>query len=110
MAKEIPAVDRDRPVLPSIKSFARFEPPEPPKSARLRASTIQVGAREGHSGSSYAVSSGRAHQLSPDDVFEKSSQASPMPELEQSITRAQSLPARFDELPVELASLTDRSD
>lgn len=46
--------------------------------------------------------------MSPEDVFEKRTRISPMPDLEQSLNRAQSLPARFDELPVELASLTDR--
>ncbi len=108
MAREMLAGNKDRPVLQSIKSFTRFEPPQPSNSPRLRASTIQVGAAEGHSGTSYAVSPGRASQLSPEDVFEKKTQISPMPELELSLSRAQSLPARFDELPVELASLSDR--
>lgn len=108
MAHEMPAGNRDRPVPQSIKSFTRFESPERRKSSRLRASTIQVGAAEDFSGTSYAVSPGRKSQLSPEDVFEKKAQISPMPDLEQSLSRAQSLPARFDELPVELASLTDR--
>jgi hypothetical protein len=108
MARQVPTVNRDRPVIQTIKSFTRFEPPEPSKASRLRASTIQVGAAEGRDGTSYAVSPGRASQLSPEDVFDKKAQISPMPNLEQSISRAQSLPARFDELPVELASLTDR--
>lgn len=108
MAREMSAGGRDRPVLQSIKSFTRFEPMETSKASRLRASTIQVGAAKGQSGTSYAVSPGRASQLSPEDVFEKKTQISPMPDLEQSLNRAQSLPTRFDELPVELASLTDR--
>lgn len=95
-------------MLQSIKSFTRFEPTEPSKTSRLRASTIQVAKPPGMTGTSYAVSPGRSSQFSPEDVFEKKTQISPMPDLEQSLSRAQSLPARFDELPVELASLTDR--
>lgn len=108
MARTMPAADIERPVLQSIKSFARFEPAEPSKSTRLRASTIQVGKAENLHGTSYAVSPGRVSQFSPEDVFEKRTQISPMPDLEQSLGRAQSLPLRFDELPIELASLTDR--
>ncbi|ERF74834.1 hypothetical protein EPUS_03218 [Endocarpon pusillum Z07020] len=108
MAQEMHIGTKDRPALQQIKSFTRFEPAEPSKSSRLRANTIQVRAAEGRNGTSYPVSPGRASQMSPEDVFEKKTQISPMPDLEQSLNRAQSLPARFDELPVELASLTDR--
>jgi hypothetical protein len=108
MAQEMSSGSRDRPVLQSIKSFTRFEPPEPSISSRLRASTLQVGAAAERNGTAYAVSPGRASQLSPEDVFEKKTQIGPMPDLGQSLSRAQSLPVRFDELPVELASLTDR--
>lgn len=111
MARDIPAPSRDRPVLPSIRSFTRFEPAESSKPSRLRASTVQseaLGPAGERDGTSYAVSPGRASQMSPDDIFDKNSKISPIPGLEQSLNRAQSLPARFDELPVELASLTDR--
>ena len=108
MARQTPTVNKDRPVPQSIKSFTRFEPPEPTKSSRLRASTIQIGIAQGRDGTSYPVSPGQTSQLSPEDIFDHKVQISPMPNLEQSISRAQSLPARFDELPVELASLTDR--
>lgn len=108
MARDLAASNKERPVLPSIKSFTRFEPADPLTSSRVRASTIQVGTAEGRNGTSYAVSPCRAAQLSPEDLFEKKTQISPIPDLEQSLSRAQSLPARFDELPVELASLTDR--
>jgi len=108
MAQEMSLGSRDRPVLQSIKSFTRFEPPNPSKSSRLRASTLQVGAATERNGTSYAVSPGRASQFSPEDVFDKKTHIDPMPDLEQPVNRAQSLPVRFDELPVELASLTDR--
>ena len=108
MARDMSAGTSDRPVLQSIKSFTRFEPTQPTKPSRLRASTIHVRAAEGRSGTSGAVSPGRAAVLSPEDVFEKKAQISPIPDLEQSLSRTHSLPARFDELPVELASLTDR--
>ncbi len=108
MAQEMHVGTRDRPVLQQIKSLTRFEPAEPSKPSRLRANTIQVRAPEGRNGTSYPVSPGRTSQMSPEDVFEKKTLISPMPDLEQSLNRAQSLPARFDELPVELASLSDR--
>lgn len=108
MARVISAGSKDRPAVQSIKSFTRFDP-EPSKPARLRASTVGSASAEDGDGTSYAVSPGRASQvLSPVDLFDKKSQVSPMPELEQSLSRAQSLPARLDELPVELASSTDR--
>lgn len=110
MARQMSSVNKDRPVLQPIKSFTRFEPPETPKSSRLRASTVQGGASvQGRNGTSYTSSLlDPSSLLSPQDVFDKKSLTSPMPNLEQSISRAQSLPAHFDELPVELASLTDR--
>ena len=54
------------------------------------------------------MSPGLASQLSLEDVFDRNAPTTPIPNLDQSLSRAQSLPARFDELPVELVSLADR--
>ena len=103
---------RERPSLPSVKSFTRFEPSEHPKSLHERANTLKAtGEAKGDLPNTTILSTtspDRVCQFSPDDIFDQTSQISPIPPLDQSVARAQSLPARFDELPVELASLTDR--
>lgn len=90
---------RARPSALSTKSFTRYEPSVPsPTSSRSRASTIQ---------SLTDVKSPKKVDASPEDVFEKSiveEHEPPSPDLD----RASSLPDRFDELPIELASLCDR--
>lgn len=90
---------RARPSAPSTKSFARYEPPAiSPTAGRIRASTIT---------SVTDAKSQKTLDASPDDIFDKSideDNEPPSPDLE----RTTSLPDRFDELPIELASLTDR--
>jgi len=89
---------KTRPSPLSTKSFTRYEPSSSSPSAssvRSRASTI----------ASPSVPR-RSHDDERQDVFNKvadtEDQASP------SLDTPSSLPDRFDELPIELASLTDR--
>ncbi|OCT51122.1 VPS9 domain protein [Cladophialophora carrionii] len=92
---------RARPSALSTKSFTRYEPSlTSPTSAtgRSRASTIQ---------SVTDVKSPKKVDASPEDIFDKSiteENEPPSPDL----GRSNSLPERFDELPIELASLCDR--
>jgi hypothetical protein len=87
---------KGRPSALSTKSFTRYEPPaaaSPVSPVRSRASTIQAVPKP--------------VKTADEDIFEKpieeaSETSSPV------IDRSQSLPDRFDELPIELASLTDR--
>ncbi|EXJ58159.1 hypothetical protein A1O7_05584 [Cladophialophora yegresii CBS 114405] len=91
---------RARPSALSTKSFTRYEPSltSPTSTSRSRASTIQ---------SVTDVKSPKKVDGSPEDVFDKSiaeDNEPPSPDLD----RSNSLPDRFDELPIELASLCDR--
>ncbi|KAK4936689.1 hypothetical protein LTR10_022476 [Elasticomyces elasticus] len=90
---------KSRPSAVSTKSFTRFEP-EPSTSplGRSRASTIQAVP---------SSKSPRKPSFGHEDVFEKpidEENEAPSPDL----GRSQTLPDRFDELPIELASLVDR--
>ena len=89
---------RGRPSAVSTKSFTRYEPPAPSSPGRSRASTIQ---------SVPPLKSPKKVDASSEDIFEKTineESEPPSPDL----GRSSSLPERFDELPIELASLTDR--
>jgi len=96
---------RPRPLHVS-KSFSKLEPASPDRSTRVqRASTIQNGVN------TEGAMSDKLHQAqrSPrrrTDAFEKSSED----EEDQGQTGevSEKLPADFDELPIELISLTDR--
>ncbi|KAK5553855.1 hypothetical protein LTR46_007960 [Exophiala xenobiotica] len=85
---------KSRPSAVSTKSFTRYEPDHPsPTLGRSRASTVQ------------SFTSSKSPEK--DDVFEKpinEENEPPSPDL----GRSQTLPDRFDELPIELASLADR--
>lgn len=90
---------KSRPSALSTKSFTRFEPEAPsPPLGRSRASTIQ---------SVTSPKSPRKPSAGHEDVFEKpidEENEVPSPDM----GRSQTLPDRFDELPIELASLADR--
>ncbi|KAK6371608.1 uncharacterized protein PV06_01364 [Exophiala oligosperma] len=85
---------KSRPSAISTKSFTRYEPDNPsPPPNRSRASTVQ------------SVTSPKSPRR--DDVFVKpinEENEPPSPDM----GRSQTLPDRFDELPIELASLADR--
>ncbi|KEF59753.1 uncharacterized protein A1O9_04601 [Exophiala aquamarina CBS 119918] len=90
---------KNRPSALSTKSFTRYEPSSPSNStSRARASTTS------------SVSSLKSPKKVPsdrEDVFQKplnEDSEPPSPDLE----RANTLPDNFDELPIELASLSDR--
>lgn len=86
-----------RPSPLSTKSFTRYEPPSSPASSvRSRASTIAS-----------PVLSKKSLEEENQDVFNRKLEQEEEPSLAV-IEKAESLPPRFDELPVELASLTDR--
>ncbi|KIV89679.1 hypothetical protein PV10_07062 [Exophiala mesophila] len=90
---------RSRPLPLSSKSFARYEPASPVTSPpRSRASTISTLT---------PLKSPTTTHSDQDDVFEK-----PVPEGSEppspTLGRSHTLPDRFDELPIELVSLTDR--
>ncbi|OAP60039.1 hypothetical protein AYL99_05041 [Fonsecaea erecta] len=90
---------KSRPSALSTKSFTRYEPPATSSSAnRSRASTIQ---------SVTTLKSPKKQDLSPEDIFEKPINEEDEP-ASSDLGRVSSLPDRFDELPIELASLTDR--
>ena len=97
---------RDRPLPLSNQSFTRFEPtPRQLGDGRSRASTFQTPA------SPYMSESDPNVKRHASDVFERSKAAEDgesITELETSFSRSRSLPDRFDELPIELLSFTDR--
>ena len=99
------------------KSFTRYEPSKTsPSLGRNRASTIQPGtppsrleATAGYPTS--PTSPERSTRTRAEDVFEKlpsPEDGSLSPDTDRALSRSQSLPERFDELPIELISLTDR--
>jgi hypothetical protein len=89
------------------KSFSKLEPASPDRSTRVqRASTIQNGVNpEGAMSDKSQQAQGSPRR--PTDTFEKSSED----EEDQGQTGevSEKLPPDFDELPIELVSLTDRS-
>lgn len=98
--------DTQRPrTIHASKSFSKLAPASPDPTNRIqRASTIQNGL------DSQGAMSDKSQRLPQKqaDAFEKSSEE----EEEQGQTGEASgkLPSDFDELPIELVSLTDRSD
>lgn len=90
---------KSRPSTISTKSFTRYEPEvQSPPPERSRASTIQ---------SLTPLSSPKKSTSQREDVFEKPINEENEP-TSPDLGASQTLPDRFDELPVELASLTDR--
>lgn len=96
----------------SSKSFSRYEPSKPVTPTRSRASTLQNAVLPSDRGpvkaeSDTLLSREIAHQ---GDVFEKrnSEDDKGVPKPASSSTHVDGLPDGFDELPIELVSLTDR--
>ena len=88
---------KTRPSPLSVKSFTRYEPPTSPVvSNRSRASTI--------SSPSYPR---KSIEEDRQDVFNKKQEDEEEAESPK-LDRIKSLPEQFDDLPIELASLTDR--
>ena len=105
----------DRPsILHSSRSFSRLEPSRSNLLSRHRASTLQSGTsveilgRE-EKAPEVVCDGARLHQ---DDVFEQKTQEDEitMPKASDvaSDILSQGFPEGFDELPIELVSLTDR--
>ena len=104
--------------LEPAKSFTRYEPSKTsPALGRNRASTTLPGTPPSRLETTTAypaspTSPERSTRMRAEDVFEKraSPEDAPMsPEVDhRALARSQSLPERFDELPIELISLTDR--
>lgn len=101
---------KNRPPVPhSTKSFTRFEPPpSSPGTGRSRASTVQT-SKSGYSSQfpDEPVSPGKRSSKEYNDVFVKAMEEDG-DQLSPSLSRSHSLPERFDELPIEVASLIDR--
>ena len=97
---------RPRPIHVS-KSFSKLEPANPDRSTRsTRANTIQNGVISGGIMSDKTnAREGKKPKAQP-DAFEKDPQEDEEPGTGDEITGK--LPADFDELPIELVSLTDR--
>ena len=100
--------------LYSSKSFSRFEPRQQEPRSRNRASTLQNGTiNETLSPEKQNFSHGHNEDIpSQGDVFEKrnsdESPRKPRTTSLQSRVTMEGLPDDFDELPIELMSLTDR--
>jgi len=95
---------RPRP-LHASKSFSKLEPSSPDRSTRIqRASTIQNGVNP--PGAMSDMSNQEQNVRRQPDAFEKSSEDEE--DHEQAGEASEKLPADFDELPIELVSLTDR--
>ena len=100
--------------LSSSKSFSRFEPRQQQPRSRNRASTLQNGTiSESSSPEKHKFSHGHNDDIpSQGDVFEKrnSTESPREPRTTSLRSRAtiEGLPDDFDELPIELMSLTDR--
>lgn len=105
-----PSERRDRPS--ATRSFSRMDTPEP--VSRSRSNTVQDVTAGG-----VPASNAASFLSNPDDVeeggdvFEKSAAMDSCDEngneeVESPIMGPENLPERFDELPIELISLTDR--
>jgi len=99
----------------SSKSFTRFEPSKTsPIPGRSRAGTLQTESfTSTHTELTISspASPGRQGPGRLEDVFEKRDSTevlSPVSDLSGTVSQSQTLPDRFDELPIELISLTDR--
>ena len=96
-------------VLQPTKSFTRFEPvPTSPSTKRSRAGTAistKVVDREQHDG--VAEASQKTELKTGVDVFEKTVEEE-AGLVSPALSRSQTLPENFDDLPVEVASLVDR--
>lgn len=101
--------------LHSSKSFSRFEPRRPDPTSRSRASTIQSGVIPEALSPEKPVSTSErdANLPAQGDVFEKrsseeNSRDTKITSINPSRNKVERLPDDFDELPIELVSLTDR--
>ena len=108
---EVTAHSKGRPnALHSSRSFSRMDPPPVPQPPRKRASTFQEHARpSGPAARPIETSPELAGKTHIADVFEnredddegvQSGTGTPGPEIQ--------LPSTFDELPIEIRSLTER--
>lgn len=94
---------RPRPIHVS-KSFSRSEPSSPAATRNQRASTLQIGSTSVAMLDKSKDLRDRSVSEAKADVFEKTSE-----EDEKTADMTGKLPADFDELPIELVALTDRS-
>lgn len=104
-----------RPSSIQTKSFTRYEPSKTPSAiSRSRANTVQpsLSSLSADPTTAYATSPDEINDTRAEDVFEKriaEEEGEVIPSgLDRSLSRSQSLSERFDELPIELISLTDR--
>lgn len=103
----------DRPEgLRSAKSFTRMESPSPGLFPRSRSKTVQdLPTHTTTVTNSKSLSSSQGGTENETDIFERPEDLgteNDSGELEPALLRPENLPERFDELPIELMSLTDR--
>lgn len=102
----------DRPKGPrAVKSFTRMESPSPGLFPRNRSKTVQDISLNVAASSPGPLSSPQEDSEKATDVFERPEDLgheNDNEELEPTLLRPENLPERFDELPIELMSLTDR--
>ena len=103
----------DRPEGPrSVKSFTRMESPSPGVFPRNRSKTVQdMSTFDTTANSSGPLSSSQEDRENEADIFERPEDLgaeNDNEEIEPALLRPENLPERFDELPIELMSLTDR--
>ncbi|KAL8760046.1 MAG: hypothetical protein Q9184_003441 [Pyrenodesmia sp. 2 TL-2023] len=97
--------------LHGTKSFSRMEAPHPSPLARSRASTLQNGTRpEAASAEIQRTPKVEESNVQKDDIFDNDSAIALDGSSESPATNEtlQDVPAGFDDLPIELVSLTDR--
>jgi hypothetical protein len=100
---------KNRPSALSVKSFSRYEPSatSPKVSGRSRASTTQSPAKITPLFTDSPLGSPTEVFATGPDVFEQTIPEGDEP-ASPDLSRSSSLPDRFDELPIEIISLTDR--
>ena len=107
------SIDSSRPSLPYFsKSFTRYEPAKPGSPSRNRASSLRNGVvPDALEPQEPKVGQGRERESKhEEDFFEKRNSEEDRRETKTvtSNTVVEELPKGFDELPIELISLTDR--
>lgn len=99
---------KSRPSALATKSFSRYEPSEStPGSGRSRASTVQSPSKVKPLFTDSPLESPVDIPAPGTDVFEKTIPEGDEP-TSPDLSRSQSLPESFGELPIEIVSLTDR--
>jgi len=106
----IPDVTANRPKFPNSKSFTRLPSPPRDRSTRSRASTLQTGTTpEAPSYATSLSSSPPDEKPARPDIFSTAKDGDSTAPAEDEVKNPSlRIPQSFDELPIELRSLTER--